>query len=253
MPEIDAEVLRFVFGDLLYDMSDNEKSDLRKRLVIAKKNIGARKVRMAVNASIGADLELRGRLRDIYVQRATHTQKMIGKVLMLTIPEVSAVAQAYFSNAKDFYTVGEIAEISELEDQRNNISQSIGRFLKKRRGIIQAPNDNGISLEAVDVGGQAGSAYRFLRFSPSEVYEGVDVVFVVQPADGPSFSGNAEKVYNQVASQKNRGVKTIYHRLLRKESVGIYKIKDGLGRWTEIEPTPEGGRVRHVDAPASTK
>ena len=116
IPEIDTDVLRFAFGDLLYDMSDSEKSELRKKLASEGRNIGARKVRRAINAHLGRDQEMKYKLRDLYLDRASYSQKMIGKVLMMTFPSVAAVAKAYFANAQDYYTVGQIADISNMVD-----------------------------------------------------------------------------------------------------------------------------------------
>lgn len=254
VPKIDTEVMRFAFGDLLYDMTDSEKSELRRQLAFKGKNIGARKLRMAVNASLGSDTEKKKKLREMYVGRASYPQKMIGKLLMMTVPEVATVAKAYFSNAQDYYTVGQIAEIADMVDQQNNISQSISRFRKHRQGIIRVSQNSGLSLEAVDIGGRAGSAYRFRTFGPIiEGHEEADLIFVVQPAELPSLNGNVKEVYNQIGLHKNRGAKTIFHRTVRKESIAIYKVKDGSGRWTDIELTEKEARVRHVDAPANTK
>jgi len=254
IPEIDTDVLRFAFGDLLYNMSDRDKSDLRKKLVSEGKNIGARKLRMAINAELGSDPEKKNKLRKMYVCEGSYPHRMIGMVLMLTFPAVAVVAKAYFANAQDYYTVGQIADISNMVDQRGNISQAILRFRKHRRGIIRFSDNSGLALTVNEIGGRAGTAYGFSNFGPAdEECEKPDLVFVVQPGQMPLLKGNVKDVYDQIAFHRNRGAKTIYHRLLRQESIAIYKIKGGVGRWTEIEITPEVARVRHVDAPTNSK
>lgn len=254
MPEIDENVLRFAFGDLFYDMTNAEKSTLRKTLVVEGKNIGARKVRMAINAHLGGDEELKRNIRAMYIDRATLPQKMIGKVLLMTIPSVASVAQSYFTNAQDYYTVGNIADICNMTNQANNISQNIGRFRVKRGGIIRSSESSGIILEDVRVGGQAGTAYKFVEFGHiSKGRSEPDLVLTIQPRHAYTLEGAAKDVYAQIASHRNRGAKTIYHRISRRECISIYKIKDGIGLWTEIEITQDGAIVRHVDSPARKK